>query len=107
MRGELEASFGLCEARHDYPVKECIFPETIPVFAFARQEIEAKEILEPLCHRGLRRLVVYASGCIPALLSVINVAQKLKIREVVVMHFDSIKGDYQAQHIVTSNDIMW
>lgn len=107
LRGELEATFGLCENRHNYPVEECIFPENVPVFAFPRQEIDAKEVIEPLARKGLTRLVIYASGCVPALISAINVAQKFKIREIVVMHYDAIKDDYQAQQVVTCNNIMY
>lgn len=107
VRGELEASFGLCEARHPYPVDDCIFPENIPIFAFGMQEITAKTVIEPLVKRGLTRLVIYTSGCTQALLSAINVAQKYKVREIVVMHYDSIKNDYQPQSIVTTNDVMW
>lgn len=102
---EYTAMFGLCENRHDYPVKECLFPESIPVFGFGGQECDAEAVLKPLVEDGLTRLVIYASGCVPALISAINVAQRLKIREVIIMHYDGLRGSYQPQKVYTLNDI--
>lgn len=105
VNGEMSASFGLCEGRHDYPVTECIFPEVISTFAFQKLELDAKDVLLPLVQQGLKKLVIYTSGCLSALIAVINVAQQLHIREITVMHYDNYKGDYQAQKIITLNDI--
>ena len=105
LQGEMSAHFALCEGRHSYPVTDCIFPETVATFAFQKLEIEAREKLRPLSKAGLKKLIIYTSGCLSALLAVINVAQQLKIREITVMHYDSFKNDYQAQKIITINDI--
>ena len=105
LNGDMVAEFGLCENRHDYPVAECIFPEAIPTFAFGKLEVMAKQVLLPLVQQGLKKLVVYTSGCISALLSVINAAQQLHIREIVVMHYDGQLNDYQPQQIITTNCI--
>lgn len=107
LAGELQASFVLCEDRHDdCPVEESIFPNTIAVMAFGKLELEAMNKLAPLAREGLKRLTIYTSGCQSALLTVLNVAWKLRIREVTVMHHDSVLGGWQAQHIVTLNDLV-
>lgn len=105
LNGEMTAEFGLCQGRHDYPVEECIFPETIPTFAFGKLELEAHKVLLPLAQQGLKRLVIYTSGCISALIAVINSAQQLHIREIVVMHHDGILQGYQPQTVTTVNNI--
>lgn len=104
--GEMEGRFVLCEDRHDdAPVKESIFPNTIAVMAFGKLELEATNKLQPLVEQGLKRLIIYTSGCQSALVSVLNVAWKLRIREVQVMHHDTVMGGWQAQHITTLNDL--
>lgn len=103
--GEMVAEFGLCKDRHDYPVEECIYPNTVAMFAFGRLELDALEVLKPLRQQGLKRLVLYTSGCISAVLAVVNVCARLKIRDVVIMHYDSLNNGYQPQNIVTFNDV--
>lgn len=105
--GELEASFQLCENRHDEcPVTESIFPNTVAVMAFPKLELLVSMKLEPLVQEGLTRLIIYTSGCQSALVAVLNVAWKLKIREVVIMHKDNAIGGWQAQRVVTLNDLV-
>ena len=107
LSNEMIASFTLCENRHDEcPVKEAIFPNSVAVMAFQKLELLATQKLEPLAEKGLKRLIIYTSGCQSALVSVLNVAWRLKIREVVVMHKDTAIGGWQPQRVATINDLV-
>ena len=105
--GELVAEFILCEGRHECPVKESIFPSVVPVLAFGKLELEAENILFPLKQQGLKKLVIYVTGCTSALIAVINAAQRLHVRDIVLMHYDSVNNGYQPQHLVTYTDMTW
>lgn len=106
LMNEMEAHFVLCEGRHDgAPTTDSIYPNTVPVMAFGKLELEAQKKLEPLVKDGLKRLFIYASGCQPALTAVLSTAWKLKVREVYVMHHDNALNGWQAQKINTLNDL--
>lgn len=104
LAGELVAEYILC-ARHDAPVMDSIFGETVSVFAFQRMELEAETVLLPLKKRGLKRLVIYVTGCQSALVAVLNVCTKLGIRDVFLKHHDRVLGGYQEQRVLTYNDV--
>ena len=105
LSGELIAEFGLCENRHDYPVDDCIFPEVIQRMNFARLELTATSVLKPLVDKGIKSLVIYASGCTEALLAVYSAALKLHIANFTVMHYDPVYGSYAAQTLAAYNNL--
>lgn len=105
LAGDMVGEFGLCENRHDYPVKECIFPETIHRMNFARLELTAESVLKPLVKQGLKALIIYASGCTEAILAVYSAALKLHIESFTVMHYDPLYGNYAAQPLTAFNTL--
>lgn len=105
LAGEMVGEFGLCENRHDYPVKECIYPETISRMNFARLELTAMAVLSPLVKQGLKALIIYASGCTEAILAVYSAALKLHINNFTVMHYDPLYENYAAQPLTAFNDL--
>lgn len=105
LAGEMTAEFQLCEGRHDCPVSESIFPNTVAVMAFGKLELEAHNVLLPLKQQGLKRLVIYVTGCTSALVAVLNAATKLHIREVELKHWDSVNCGHQTQYVATLNDV--
>lgn len=105
MAGEMTAEFQLCEGRHECPVTDSIFGNTVAVMAFGKMELEAHNILLPLVLQGLKRLVVYTTGCNSALVAVLNAATKLRIREVELKHWDSVNNGYQSQYVATFSDV--
>lgn len=58
LSGELVAEFGLCKDRHEYPVNDCIYPETVQRMNFARLELTATSVLKPLIDQGIKSVVV-------------------------------------------------
>ncbi len=105
LAGEMTAEFQLCEGRHECPVEDSIFGNTVAVMAFGKMELEAHNILAPLKAQGLQRLVIYVTGCTSALVAVLNAATKLQIRQVELKHWDSVNNGYQSQFAATLNDI--
>lgn len=104
--GELIAELGLCQDRHEgMPVEESIFPNVVPVMGFGKLELMAQETLEPLSQQGVVKLVIYVTGCIPALIAALNVANQLKFRAIELRHYDSIAQGYQSQTFKTISDL--
>lgn len=106
LAGEPVAEFGLCKGRHEYPVKECIFPETVQRMNFTRLELTATDVLKPLVDEGVKTLVIYVSGCKEALLAAYSAALKLHFRNITVMHYDKVYNQYTAQELAAFNNIM-
>ena len=62
LSGELVAEFGLCKDRHEYPVDDCIYPETVQRMNFARLELTATSVLKPLVDQGSERTPASIGG---------------------------------------------
>lgn len=105
LSGELVAEFGLCKDRHEYPVDDCIYPETVQRMNFARLELTATSVLKPLIDQGIKSVVVYASGCTEAILAVYSAALKLHVNNFTVMHYDPIYENYAAQPLAAYNTL--
>lgn len=105
LSGELVAKFGLCKDRHEYPVNDCIYPETVQRMNFARLELTATSVLKPLVEQGIKSVVVYASGCTEAILAVYSAALKLHVNSFTVMHYDPIYENYAAQPLAAYNTL--
>lgn len=104
--GENIAIFAMCEGRHDCPIDDAIFPNAVPVMAFGKLELMAENKLKPIVdEHKITKLVVYVSGCTPAIIAIINTCLKLKIRELTLMHFDSISVGFQPQKVVMLPDL--
>ena len=101
LSGELVAEFGLCKDRHEYPVNDCIYPETVQRMNFARLELTATSVLKPLVEQGIKSVVVYASGCT----EVYSAALKLHVNNFTVMHYDPIYENYAAQPLAAYNTL--
>ena len=105
LSGELVAEFGLCENRHEYPVKECIFPEVIQRMNFPRLEMTATAVLKPLVDPGIKSIVIYASGCTEAMLAVYSAALRLHVSNFTVMHYDAVYETYVAQQLAAFSNL--
>lgn len=103
--GDKVASFVLCEGRHEIPEKDALFPTVVPVLAFGKLELLAMEKLKPLADDGCSKLIIYATGCVSAMIAALNVATQLSFREVSVMHFDAVSQGYQEQKVKTLADV--
>lgn len=101
LSGELVAEFGLCKDRHEYPVNDCIYPETVQRMNFARLELTATSVLKPLVEQGIKSVVVYASGCTEAILAVYSAALKLHVNNFT----DPIYENYAAQPLAAYNTL--
>ena len=106
LAGEPVAEYGLCEGRHEYPVKDCIYPETVQRMNFARLEMTATDVLKPLAEQGVKALVIYVSGCKEAILAAYSAALKLHFKNITVMHYDKLYNQYTPQELAAFNNIM-
>jgi hypothetical protein len=104
--GEMVAEMILCQGRHECPCKDDgIFENEVAPMAFPKLELEAINKLKPLKLQGLKRLVIYTTGCTTALIAAINAATKLHIRDVILMHYDPRNDGYQEQKVATYADV--
>lgn len=116
-----EVCVTLCAGRHATPASVCIFENIDPTSDFGALEEEAVRRLDSILPEqyvksdvGFRvknplsyedydamyravRLVVYITGYTPALVAVLNAANRLAIAEVSCMHFDRDTGRYREQ----------
>lgn len=85
----------LCEGRHNFPVKQGIFPKSV-------SDVQDVNWLERTADKNIPedcgRLAVYVTGCQSALLAVVAVCARRHIR-LTAIHKSIVTGDTYAQKI--------
>lgn len=108
-----EIIFGLCEGRHNMPVKNYIFGTEIEdVHDYNGMMETARNVIESHCGKPIilnhggsmsifrnERLVIYATGLTSALLSAINAGYSLGFSDIVVMHYNRETGECNRQQM--------
>ena len=97
-RGKYVRSMELCKGRHDIPAAEdgAIFPQNVNPINTGCLERMAEASLCKGKHTD--ELILYVTGLSVALVAVINVCRRHKIK-LILMHYDRESGNYYSQEV--------
>lgn len=85
--------YGLVKGRHTMPVEEYVFDEIGDMFNFFNLEVKAQSSIK----KTSDLLVLYVTGLTAATVAVLNTANRLGYKDVVLKHYNKDNGLYECQ----------
>ena len=93
-----EIKIGLCKGRHEMPVSEFLYPQTIADPTNTESlELAASEFYRQSDEAGVEKVSVYVTGLTVALTSLIRVASWYGWTHLSLYHYDAVSGSYYEQ----------